>query len=84
MRQQSLSAQNRGIAKMAELVAGDLRQLGFQEVAIVGTKGHPGAFGFHDAGAPRTLVVYMRYDVQLEDGSWKLEAGSWDEIRHLQ
>jgi len=74
VRQQSVSAQNRGISEMAELVAGDLRQLGFKEVALVPTRGHPGVFGFYDAGAPRTLVIYMMYDVQPEETGWKVPA----------
>jgi acetylornithine deacetylase/succinyl-diaminopimelate desuccinylase-like protein len=74
VRQQSVSAQNRGIVEMANLLAGDLRDLGFKEVAIVPTKGHPGVFGFYDAGAPRTLVVYMMYDVQPEETGWRVPA----------
>lgn len=74
VRQQSVSAQNRGIADMAELLAGDLRGLGFKEVAVVPTKGHPGVFGFYDAGAPRTLVIYLMYDVQPEETGWKVPA----------
>lgn len=74
VRQQSVSAQNRGINEMAELVAADLRQLGFKEVELVQTKGHPGVFGFYDAGAPRTLVIYLMYDVQPEETGWKVPA----------
>lgn len=74
VRQPSVSAQNRGIIEMAEMLAGDLRALGFRDVAIVPTKGHPGVFGFYDAGAPRTLVVYMMYDVQPEETGWKVPA----------
>src|SRR5918996_4787737 len=74
VRQQSVSAQNRGIGEMAELLAGDLRQLGFKEVELVPTKGHPGVFGFYDAGATRTLLVYMMYDVQPEETGWKVPA----------
>jgi acetylornithine deacetylase/succinyl-diaminopimelate desuccinylase-like protein len=74
VRQPSVSAQNRGIAEMAKLLAGDLRGLGFKEVAIVPTKGHPGVFGFYDAGAARTLVIYMMYDVQPEETGWKVPA----------
>lgn len=74
VRQPSVSAQNRGIAEMAEMLAGDLRALGFRDVAIVPTKGHPGVFGFYDAGAPRTLVVYMMYDVQPEETGWNVQA----------
>jgi acetylornithine deacetylase/succinyl-diaminopimelate desuccinylase-like protein len=74
VRQQSVSAQNRGIEDMAQLVADDLRGLGFKDVALVPTKGHPGVFGFHDAGAARTLLVYMMYDVQPEETGWKVPA----------
>ncbi|HEX6323721.1 MAG TPA: M20/M25/M40 family metallo-hydrolase [Vicinamibacterales bacterium] len=74
VRQPSVSAQNRGIREMAEMLAGDLRGLGFKEVALVPTKGHPGVFGFYDAGAPRTLVVYMMYDVQPEETGWNVPA----------
>jgi acetylornithine deacetylase/succinyl-diaminopimelate desuccinylase-like protein len=74
VRQQSVSAQNRGIREMAELLAADLRGLGFKDVAIVKTSGHPGVFGYYDAGAPKTLVVYMMYDVQPEESGWSVPA----------
>jgi acetylornithine deacetylase/succinyl-diaminopimelate desuccinylase-like protein len=74
VRQPSVSAQNRGIAEMAKLLADDLRGLGFKEVALVPTSGHPGVFGFYDAGAPRTLVIYMMYDVQPEETGWQVPA----------
>jgi acetylornithine deacetylase/succinyl-diaminopimelate desuccinylase-like protein len=74
VRQPSVSAQNRGIKEMAELVAADLRQLGFTEVEIVTTTGHPGVFGYYDAGAPRTLVIYLMYDVQPEETGWTVPA----------
>ena len=74
VRQQSVSAQNRGITEMANLLAGDLRDLGFTEVALVPTKGHPGVFGFYDAGAARTLVLYLMYDVQPEETGWNVPA----------
>jgi acetylornithine deacetylase/succinyl-diaminopimelate desuccinylase-like protein len=74
VRQQSVSAQNRGIREMAELLAADLRGLGFKEVALVPTSGHPGVFGYYDAGAPKTLVIYMMYDVQPEETGWSVPA----------
>lgn len=73
VRQRSISAQDDGIREMAELVAGDLRALGFQEVELVETDGHPGVWGFYDAGAPRTLMVYMMYDVQPVEPNWQIE-----------
>jgi acetylornithine deacetylase/succinyl-diaminopimelate desuccinylase-like protein len=64
MRQPSISAQNEGIVEMAEMLRGDLQAIGFQEAELVPTDGHPGVWGYYDAGAERTLLVYMMYDVQ--------------------
>lgn len=64
MRQPSISAQNVGIQQMAEMVRDDLKMIGFQEADLVKTDGHPGVWGYYDAGAPRTLMVYFMYDVQ--------------------
>ncbi len=64
LRQPSISAQDVGIDDMAELVRSDLEAIGFSETQIVPTSGHPGVFGHYDAGAEKTLLVYMMYDVQ--------------------
>jgi acetylornithine deacetylase/succinyl-diaminopimelate desuccinylase-like protein len=64
VRQRSISAQNDGVIDMANLLAADLEALGFSEVTLVPSSGHPGVWGFYDAGAEKTLVVYMMYDVQ--------------------
>lgn len=72
VRQRSISAQDDGIDAMANLVADDLRALGFQEVRLVETPGHPGVLGHYDAGAARTLVVYMMYDVQPVEPNWRI------------
>jgi acetylornithine deacetylase/succinyl-diaminopimelate desuccinylase-like protein len=75
VRQRSISAQNTGIREMAELVRGDLRRLGFAEAELVPTTGHPGVWGYYDAGAATTLVVYMMYDVQpVEPTGWSVGA----------
>lgn len=72
LRQPSISAQNVGIAEMAELVRQDLEDLGFAEAEIVPTDGHPGVWGYYDAGADKTLVVYLMYDVQpVEPEDWE-------------
>ncbi|WP_376692802.1 M20/M25/M40 family metallo-hydrolase [Wenzhouxiangella sp. EGI_FJ10409] len=73
VRQRSISAQDDGIDEMAEMVAGDLRDIGFGEVDIVETDGHPGVFGHYDAGADKTLVVYMMYDVQPVEDNWQID-----------
>jgi acetylornithine deacetylase/succinyl-diaminopimelate desuccinylase-like protein len=74
LRQRSLSAQNDGIRDMAALLRDDLRRIGFQEAEIAETSGHPGVFGYLDQGAPKTLLVYMMYDVQpVEPDAWRVK-----------
>jgi len=73
LRQPSVSAQNIGVREMAELLRDDLLALGFQEAELVPTDGHPGVFGWYDAGAPKTLLLYMMYDVQpVEPADWRV------------
>lgn len=67
IRQPSISAQNNGIQNMAELLRNDLTAIGFQETELVKTDGHPGVWGYYDAGAEKTLLLYMMYDVQPVD-----------------
>jgi acetylornithine deacetylase/succinyl-diaminopimelate desuccinylase-like protein len=64
LRQPSISAQNLGVQEMAEMLRDDMVALGFQEAELIPTSGHPGVWGYFDAGADRTLMVYMMYDVQ--------------------
>lgn len=73
VRQKSISAQNDGIQEMAALLRDDLKALGFKEAEVVPTGGHPGVWGYYDAGAKKTLVIYMMYDVQpIEPTGWKV------------
>jgi acetylornithine deacetylase/succinyl-diaminopimelate desuccinylase-like protein len=73
VRQPSISAQNDGVVEMATMLRDDLLSLGFKEARIVPTSGHPGVWGFYDAGKERTLVVYMMYDVQpVNPEDWKV------------
>lgn len=75
VRQRSISAQNDGIQEMATLLRDDLKALGFKEAEVVPTSGHPGVWGYYDAGAAKTLVVYMMYDVQpVEPTGWQVGA----------
>lgn len=73
VRQRSISARDDGIDAMANLVADDLRDLGFQQVDLVETGGHPGVFGHYDSGAERTLMIYMMYDVQPTEPNWRID-----------
>ncbi len=73
VRQRSISAQNDGIQQMAAMLRDDLKALGFKEAEIVPTSGHPGVWGYYDAGAAKTLAVYMMYDVQpVEPTGWQV------------
>ena len=63
-RQRSISAQDDGIDEMADMLRSDLQGMGFAEAELVPTDGHPGVWGYYDAGAEQTLLVYMMYDVQ--------------------
>jgi len=73
VRQRSISAQNDGVQEMAELLRGDLLDMGFKEAELVPTDGHPGVWGFYDAGAEKTLMLYMMYDVQpVNPEDWKV------------
>ncbi len=72
LRQPSVSAQNQGIADMARMLREDFVRLGCRETEIVPTSGHPGVWAHCDEGAPRTLVVYLMYDVQpVEPAEWR-------------
>ena len=83
VRQRSISAQNDGVQAMAVLLRDDLRALGFKEAEIVPTSGHPGVWGYYDAGAPKTLVVYMMYDVQpVEPTGWKVDPFAGEVVDH--
>jgi len=71
VRQRSISAQNDGVLEMAQMLADDLKGLGFDEVTLVPSPDHPSVWGYYDAGAERTLVVYMMYDVQpVNEEDW--------------
>ncbi len=72
VRQPSISAQNVGVVEMAEMLRDDLKALGFAEAELVETDGHPGVWGYYDAGAEKTLMMYMMYDVQpVNEEDWR-------------
>ena len=73
LRQPSESTSGRGIEEMATLLRDDLRALGFQEAELVPTSGHPGVWGYYDAGAQHTLGLYFMYDVvPVEPLQWRV------------
>ncbi|MDJ0813327.1 MAG: M20/M25/M40 family metallo-hydrolase [Woeseiaceae bacterium] len=83
LRQPSISAQNVGIHEMAEMVRQDLEDMGFAEAEIVPTDGHPGVWGYYDAGADKTLVVYLMYDVQpVNPEDWRSPPFDAEVVNH--
>ena len=60
------------VRKAAEVVAADLKRIGFENVEIIATKGHPLVYAdwLHADGKP-TALCYAHYDVQ--------PAEPWDE-----
>lgn len=62
VRQKSISSQNIGMRKCANLLAGYIRDLG-AKTELAETDGYPVVFGKYDVGAPRTLLIYCLYDV---------------------
>jgi acetylornithine deacetylase/succinyl-diaminopimelate desuccinylase-like protein len=71
IRQPSIAAENRGVNEGCEMMMRLLRDAGFGQVTKIPTDGHPGVFAILDAGAPRTLGVYLMYDVkQVDPAEW--------------
>jgi acetylornithine deacetylase/succinyl-diaminopimelate desuccinylase-like protein len=73
LRQPSVSSWDRGVREMADRMAASFREIGCREVQLVPTSlpQWPGVLAFHDAGAPKTVVVYMMYDTQpWEEARW--------------
>ncbi len=71
IRQPSIAAENRGVTEGCDLMMRLLRDAGFGEVTRVPTDGQPGVFAKFDAGAPRTVGVYLMYDVkQVDPAEW--------------
>lgn len=73
VRQPSVSPENKGIRECARLVLRYFRDLGY-ESSLVETSGNPIVFGRCDAGASKTIVVYMMYDTMpAEEKGWKVD-----------
>lgn len=73
IRQPSISAENRGVRECAELIKRYLQDLGCKDSKLVETSGFPVVYGKYDAGADKTIVVYMMYDTQpIDDPGWSV------------
>jgi len=74
IRQRSVSNTGEGISECAELTRTYLEELGCQKTEIIepgmtkwGMVGHPIVYGECDAGAEKTLMVYLMYDTMPAD-----------------
>lgn len=67
----SIAAEDLGFPEGPQHLVSLLQSVGFQHAVIVETDGKPGVFATLDAGAPRTVGVYMMYDVkQFDPAEW--------------
>lgn len=64
--QPSVSAQNRGMSEMKDLVISFLNKIN-AEVEEIDTNGYPIIYGEINSGKEKTLTFYNHYDVQPED-----------------
>jgi acetylornithine deacetylase/succinyl-diaminopimelate desuccinylase-like protein len=75
--QPSIAAENRGVVEGCELTINLLRDAGFQRATKIPTDGQPGIFATLDAGAKRTVGLYLMYDVkQVDPAEWS--SPPWD------
>ena len=59
---------------MAGRMIESFHAIGCQEAELVPTDGLPGVWAYHDAGAPKTVVIYMMYDTQPWDKArWSVD-----------
>jgi len=74
IRQPSISQTGEGVKECAELLKGYLRELGCKEARLVPQTYSPLVYAEYDAGAEKTVIIYMMYDVQpAEDVElWKV------------
>ncbi len=73
VRQPSVSPENKGVRECAQFVLQRLRDLRC-EGSLVETSGNPVVYGKYDAGAPKTIVVYMMYDTMpADEEGWKVD-----------
>src|SRR5207237_9758139 len=67
IRQPSIAAEKRGMDEGCDLTMRMLRDAGFGEVTKIPTDGQTGIFATLDAGAPRSIGMYIMYDVKQAD-----------------
>src|SRR4051812_30306505 len=67
IQQPTIAAENLGGDEGVRLCIELLREAGFQRADPVPTDGKPGIFATLDAGAPKTIGLYLMYDVKQAD-----------------
>ena len=83
IRQPSVSALDWGLREMADLLAGEIRELG-GEAEVIQTAELPVVFGYIDVGAKKTLLFHGLYDVTpAEEPNWVVSPFE-PEIRELE
>ncbi len=71
--QPSISPENKGIRDCAGLVLRYFEELGCK-ASLVETSGNPVVYGEYDAGADKTLIVYMMYDTMpVDEPGWRVD-----------
>ena len=71
IRHPGIAAENYKMQEACDYTMGLLKDAGFQTVKKMPTDGQPGIFATLDAGAKRTLGIYMMYDVkQVNPAEW--------------
>jgi len=71
IRQPSISAEDREVRECAELIKRYFENLGCKNPQLVETSGYPVVYGYYDAGAEKTIIVYFMYDTQpVDDPGW--------------
>ena len=82
VRQPSISPENKGIRECANLVMQYLTSLGCIG-GVEETAGNPVVYARYDAGAEKTIVVYMMYDTMpVDEPGWRVDplAGTLEDV----
>ncbi len=74
VRQPSISQEGRGIRECAQLVRSYLSELGCGNARLVETSGNPVVYAKYDAGAAKTVLVYLMYDTMpVDEPGWTVD-----------
>ncbi|MBU5625362.1 M20/M25/M40 family metallo-hydrolase [Oscillibacter sp. MSJ-2] len=71
--QPSISCEGKGMRECAGLILRHLKELDCTEAELIETPGYPGVWGYYDAKAAKTLVVYGYFDCNSVGQGWTVE-----------